>query len=152
MGEGAMEPFVRAPPSATTLRRKRAVKRSFIAESGRCPCYADPVTRQFVCPDCMETSHSKICAPCDLQNRARHDAGRIRPYDSAVYQRQRRAMLRVHIREKGAWCPGWGHRPAHFSGRLSLDHIVPVTAGGATVRGNLQVLCVQCNASKGDSV
>jgi 5-methylcytosine-specific restriction endonuclease McrA len=32
--------------------------------------------------------------------------------------------------------------------RLELDHIVPITKGGASVLDNLQVLCRSCNASK----
>lgn len=35
------------------------------------------------------------------------------------------------------------------SERLEVDHIVPVALGGKTERGNLQVLCRLCNASKG---
>lgn len=30
-----------------------------------------------------------------------------------------------------------------------VDHVVPLVAGGANSRGNLQLLCASCNASKG---
>lgn len=32
---------------------------------------------------------------------------------------------------------------------LCADHVFPVTAGGANVWGNIQVLCRSCNAKKG---
>lgn len=38
----------------------------------------------------------------------------------------------------------------HRETRLHIDHIVPVSKGGATERGNLQVLCEACNLGKSD--
>lgn len=34
---------------------------------------------------------------------------------------------------------------------LSIDHIIPLSAGGPNVIGNVQPLCVQCNCKKGRS-
>lgn len=33
--------------------------------------------------------------------------------------------------------------------RLEIDHIVPVSQGGSSARGNLQALCQSCNRKKG---
>jgi hypothetical protein len=35
---------------------------------------------------------------------------------------------------------------------LQYDHILPVTLGGATTVGNLQILCADCNRRKSDSL
>ena len=35
-------------------------------------------------------------------------------------------------------------------GAYSLDHILPLTKGGASMLANLQVLCRSCNSSKGN--
>lgn len=84
---------------------------------------------------------------------------------SAKWQRLR---LRVYQRD-GFRCVKCGWRPRHvpddYAGRealyeqdestggrlryLTLDHIVPVAAGGPTVESNLQTLCTPCNNAKG---
>ena len=33
---------------------------------------------------------------------------------------------------------------------FQVDHIVPMNKGGKSVAGNLQILCRQCNGTKGD--
>lgn len=35
---------------------------------------------------------------------------------------------------------------------IHIDHIIPVSKGGKTVPGNLQVLCAKCNLSKGAQI
>jgi 5-methylcytosine-specific restriction endonuclease McrA len=35
---------------------------------------------------------------------------------------------------------------------LQIDHKVPVSKGGKTVRSNLQVLCSKCNGSKSNKM
>ena len=34
--------------------------------------------------------------------------------------------------------------------RLSIDHIIPVSKGGQTIKENLQTLCTSCNIKKGN--
>ena len=41
-----------------------------------------------------------------------------------------------------AWCKS--------TRRLTVDHIVPLSAGGPSVLSNLQCLCRKCNKAKGD--
>ena len=60
-----------------------------------------------------------------------------RPYISAV--------LRWEVWERDDFtCQHCGVR--RF---LSIDHIVPVSKGGATESSNLQTLCIPCNSRKG---
>ena len=49
----------------------------------------------------------------------------------------------------------WGHRCAYCgsrSGRLSMDHVIPLSRGGRHTIGNLLPACRSCNSSKGDSL
>ena len=46
----------------------------------------------------------------------------------------------------------WLPRDAHPAGDLTVDHVVPLAAGGAPMDiGNLAVLCRSCNSTKGAS-
>lgn len=45
----------------------------------------------------------------------------------------------------GFHCLACGDRPA----KLTVDHIVPVSRGGASTLDNLQPLCLNCNVAKG---
>jgi 5-methylcytosine-specific restriction endonuclease McrA len=36
--------------------------------------------------------------------------------------------------------------------RLELDHIVPASAGGQAIAGNLALACIQCNRAKGSRI
>lgn len=56
--------------------------------------------------------------------------------------------IAAHVAAHGWTCPGW-RRPAHPSRSLTADHRIPVAAGGASVPGNLGVLCRSCNSAKG---
>ncbi len=52
-------------------------------------------------------------------------------------------MLGQWLRDHGPWCPGDGvrHGP-HVSWDLTLDHVVPLEAGGAPFDvANVRVLC-----------
>ncbi len=60
-------------------------------------------------------------------------------------------MLRAWRGEHGNWCPGY-HRDAHPASDLTVDHVVPLAAGGAPFDiGNCAVLCRSCNSTKGVS-
>lgn len=53
------------------------------------------------------------------------------------------SIIAAHAREVGWVCPGDGHRhPAHPSRDLVVDHVQPISRGGAPFdRANLRVLC-----------
>lgn len=44
---------------------------------------------------------------------------------------------------------GWACRECRSPDKLSVDHIIPVIAGGSDEIENLQTLCRKCNSSKG---
>jgi hypothetical protein len=61
-------------------------------------------------------------------------------------------VLRAWRGEHGDWCPGHG-RPAHRAADLTVDHVVPLAAGGAPFEiANTSVLCRSCNSTKGASI
>jgi 5-methylcytosine-specific restriction protein A len=80
-------------------------------------------------------------------NRSRHNA----LYSTQAWQRLSARVLRAWRGEHGNWCPGY-NRPAHPASDLTVDHVVPLTTGGAPFDvGNTAVLCPSCNSTKGAS-
>jgi len=80
-------------------------------------------------------------------NRSRHNG----LYSTRTWQRLSARVLRTWRGEHGNWCPGYG-RAAHRAADLTVDHIVPLAAGGAPFDiANTSVLCRSCNSSKGAS-
>ena len=81
-------------------------------------------------------------------NRSRHNA----LYSTRAWQRLSARVLRALRGERGNWCPGY-QRPAHRASDLTVDHVVPLAAGGAPFDiTNCAVLCRSCNSTKGASV
>lgn len=58
------------------------------------------------------------------------------------YNRHWRKLRDAAIR-KQPWCTACGS-----SDNLQGDHVIPVSRGGLTLPGNVQVLCRSCNARK----
>ncbi|HSW43488.1 MAG TPA: HNH endonuclease [Patescibacteria group bacterium] len=80
-------------------------------------------------------------------NHGRHNA----LYSTQAWQRLSARVLRAWRGEHGDWCPGY-ERPAHPAADLTVDHVVPLAAGGAPFeRANTAVLCRSCNSTKGAS-
>ena len=72
-------------------------------------------------------------------------------YDTRAWRRLRARVLRAWRGEHGDWCPGHG-RIGHATADLTVDHVVPLSAGGAPFEvANTHVLCRTCNSSKGGS-
>ena len=70
-------------------------------------------------------------------------------YSTRAWQRLSGRVLRAWRGQHGSWCPGY-QRDAHPAADLTVDHVVPLAAGGAPFDiGNGAVLCRSCNATKG---
>lgn len=79
-------------------------------------------------------------------NRSRHNA----LYSTREWQRLSARVLRAWRGQHGSWCPGY-QRGGHLAGDLTVDHVVPLAAGGAPFDiANCGVLCRSCNSTKGD--
>ncbi len=94
---------------------------------------------------------SRVGSRCTVHarqsNRSRHNA----LYSTPAWQRLSARVLRAWRGEHGNWCPGY-LRDAHPASDLTVDHVVPLAAGGAPLDiGNCAVLCRSCNSTKGSS-
>ena len=80
-------------------------------------------------------------------NRSRHNA----LYSTRAWQRLSARVLRAWRGQHGNWCPAY-QRPAHPAADLTVDHVLPLAAGGAPLDiANCAVLCRSCNSTKGAS-
>lgn len=79
----------------------------------------------------------------------------IKQYKKGVKPSQRNRMtssLRLAILERDRFSCCYCGRNAYDGVKLHVDHIVPVSKGGKTVKGNLQTLCVECNQGKSNKL
>ncbi|HUT78547.1 MAG TPA: HNH endonuclease [Polyangia bacterium] len=100
-----------------------------------------------VCGVVTSRAGSRCTTHARQSNRSRHNA----LYSTRAWQRLSARVLRAWRGEHGDWCPGY-QRPAHPAADLTVDHVVPLAAGGAPFDiGNTTVLCRSCNSTKGAS-
>ena len=100
-----------------------------------------------VCGVVTSRAGSRCTEHARQSNRSRHNA----LYSTRAWQRLSARVLRAWRGEHGNWCPGY-ERPAHPAADLTVDHVVPLAAGGAPFDiGNCAVLCRSCNSTKGAS-
>ena len=103
------------------------------------------VTLCTVCGVVTSRVGSRCTEHARQSNRGRHNA----LYNTQAWQRLSARVLRAWRGEHGDWCPGY-QRPAHGASDLTVDHVVPLAAGGAPFDiGNTAVLCRSCNSTKG---
>jgi len=101
-----------------------------------------------VCGVVTSRAGSRCTEHARQSNRSRHNA----LYSTRAWQRLRARVLRAWRGDRGNWCPGY-QRPAHPAADLTVDHVIPLAAGGAPFDiGNTAVLCRSCNSTKGASV
>jgi 5-methylcytosine-specific restriction protein A len=99
-----------------------------------------------LCTVCgVVTSRAGQCTTHARQStRSRHNA----LYSTRAWQRLSARVLRAWRGEQGNWCPGFERR-AHRASDLTVDHVVPLGAGGAPFDiANTSVLCRSCNSTK----
>ncbi|MGK2852252.1 MAG: HNH endonuclease [Candidatus Limnocylindrales bacterium] len=100
-----------------------------------------------VCGVVTSGAGSRCTDHARASNRSRHNA----LYSTRAWQRLSARVLRAWRGEHGNWCPGY-QRPAHPASDLTVDHVVPLAAGGAPFDiANTAVLCRSCNSTKGAS-
>ncbi len=100
-----------------------------------------------VCGDLTSRAGSRCALHASQSNRGRHNP----LYSTRTWQRLSARVLRAWRGEHGDWCPGY-RRAAHAAAELTVDHVVPLAAGGAPFEvTNCSVLCRSCNSSKGAS-
>ncbi len=100
-----------------------------------------------VCGIATSRPGSRRSAHARQSNRSRHNA----LYSTRAWQRLSTRVLRAWRGERGRWCPGY-QRDAHPASDLTVDHVLPLAAGGAPFDiANTAVLCRSCNSTKGAS-
>ena len=100
-----------------------------------------------VCGVVTSRPGSRCTTHARQSNRSRHNA----LYGTRAWQRLSARVLRTWRGEHGNWCPGY-QRHAHPASDLTVDHVVPLAAGGAPFDiANTAVLCRSCNSTKGAS-
>ena len=123
--------------SVTSVRR---------AATGACQACAT-VKLCTVCGVVTSRAGSRCTDHARQSNRSRHNA----LYSTRAWQRLSARVLRAWRGEHGDWCPGY-ERPAHPAADLTVDHVMPLAAGGAPFDiANTAVLCRSCNSTKGAS-
>ncbi|MDQ3102423.1 MAG: HNH endonuclease, partial [Actinomycetota bacterium] len=100
-----------------------------------------------VCGVVTSRGGSRCTEHARQSNRSRHNA----LYSTRAWQRLSARVLRAWRGEHGNWCPAY-QRDGHRASDLTVDHVVPLAAGGAPFDiGNCAVLCRSCNSTKGVS-
>jgi len=98
-----------------------------------------------VCGVVTSRAGSRCTEHARQSNHSRHNE----LYSTRAWQRLSARVIRAWRGEHGDWCPGY-QRPAHPASDLTVDHVVPLAAGGAPFDiGNTAVLCRSCNSTKG---
>jgi 5-methylcytosine-specific restriction protein A len=96
----------------------------------------------------------KLCTVCGVvtsRSGSRCTEHARQSNSTRAWQRLSARVLRAWRGERGSWCPGY-QRLAHRASDLTVDHVVPLAAGGAPFDiANTQVLCRSCNSTKGAS-
>lgn len=141
-------------------------RRPTLASGASCACgaFVPPGRRRFCSQSCSARERA-------LRERVARDASRSQKpericacgllWERCVRQRETperrmrrtkawrdhvRFTLSAHRAQYGDWCPGY-RRDGHEADRLTVDHITPLSVGGALL-GPTQVLCQGCNSRK----
>src|SRR5450759_400814 len=100
-----------------------------------------------VCGVATSRPGSRCTEHARQSNRSRHNA----LHSTRAWQRLSARVLRAWRGQHGDWCPGY-QRDAHPAGDLTVDHVMPLAAGGAPFDiAHFAVRCRSCNSTKGAS-
>ena len=100
-----------------------------------------------VCGVVTSRARSRCTERTRESDRSRHNA----LCGTRGWHRVSARVLRAWRGEHGNWCRAY-QRDAHPAVDLTVDHVVPLAAGGAPYDiGNTSVLCRSCNSTKGAS-
>jgi len=94
------------------------------------------------CLNCGELSNKARCYKCSIRVARRREQARPTRSERG-YDAEWRRLSKL-LRNLQPFCS-----ICKTTKDLTVDHIVPLSAGGSTVISNLQVLCRKCNSSKG---
>ena len=75
--------------------------------------------------------------------------------ENARSAKERRWLRRQLIRKYGGRCVLCGEQVVLQEGCLNsatIDHVIPLSKGGADTINNMQLACAKCNHDKGDSI
>jgi 5-methylcytosine-specific restriction endonuclease McrA len=99
---------------------------------------------------------SSACGPCRAKRAAQHrrDYYRKLPPDkrhTVTHKRRAKAYGVEHAEySRTAILRRWGHRCCYCGARAThLDHVHPLSKGGADAEHNIVPACAKCNLSKG---
>lgn len=103
-----------------------------------------------LCIDCGAICAGTRCPDCQRPLERRHHN---RAYDNPAWRRLSGWILASHRAKVGDWCPGDERHEGHACTDLTVDHVIPLAAGGELLdRENTRVLCREWNGRKGSRV
>lgn len=89
---------------------------------------------------------------CDrwCRHRTRSRARKLKAQESGEFV-TKGLRLRFEILKRDNFkCQYCGRNPTEDDCKLQVDHIIPKSKGGSTIRDNLITSCEECNLGKGD--
>lgn len=78
----------------------------------------------------------------DWHNKAR--------YKAILQHRRRKEFAKELLRKHGPYCAICGKRLK--KNEITIDHIIPLSKGGADIIQNMQLACLPCNSRKSDNL
>lgn len=97
-----------------------------------------------ICKSCMDRYSLAPPAPSQISA--------TKPTPEEIERRKLTPSLRYDVLENGNFTCVTCGSTSKDGAKLHVDHIVPISKGGKTEPGNLQVLCEKCNLGKSNKI